>query len=283
MEDAKNNLKLAKENFAMKTSQAYCKIFAPERSEDGDLNRPMQVEKIECTKEDNISAASEKFVGDETLLCSLGCEVLRRLLDKFIWRDSNAVKLNQLWEYFATYYYLPRLSDLQVFLATIRKGVEAKTFAVAEDFQDGKYLELKFGDVSGGKISLEYLLVKAEVAQEQLKTKVITPDTVSPDTLPPDTPPKENGNKNKPTIKSPPLSKHFSMDVKLDNLRYSRELKNYVDEIASLLMNLPNVETSIHVAINISIPEGVPPELKDTVTANCFAFGIDAENFHFES
>ena len=72
------------------------------------------------------------------------------------------------------------------------------------------------------------------------------------------------------------------MDVKLDNVRYSKELKKYVDEIALPLMNLPDVETSIHVAINIFIPEGVPQDVK-IVEENCFALGIRPENFHFES
>lgn len=48
-------------------------------------------------------------------------------------------------------------------------------------------------------------------------------------------------------------------------------------------MNLPDVETSIHVAINIFIPEGVPQDVKEIVEENCFALGIRPENFHFES
>jgi len=72
------------------------------------------------------------------------------------------------------------------------------------------------------------------------------------------------------------------MDVKLDNVRYSKELKKYVDEIALPLMNLPDVETSIHVAINIFIPEGVPQDVK-IVEENYFALEIRPENFHFES
>ena len=69
----------------------------------------------------------------------------------------------------------------------------------------------------------------------------------------------------------------------LDNVRFSREIKNYVDEIASYLMNLPNAETSIRVIIDISVPEGVPQDLKETVEKNCADFGIDAEHFHFEN
>ena len=48
-------------------------------------------------------------------------------------------------------------------------------------------------------------------------------------------------------------------------------------------MNLPNAETSIRVIIDISVPEGVPQDLKETVEKNCADFGIDAEHFHFEN
>jgi len=39
---------------------------------------------------------------------------------------------------------LPRLVNAGALFSAVRKGVAAKTFAVAEDFRDGKYLELQF-------------------------------------------------------------------------------------------------------------------------------------------
>lgn len=281
-EDAKSNLKLATENFAMKTSQAYCKIFAPERSEDGELNCPMEVEKIECTKEDNISAAAEKFFGEDMLIGALGDKVLCRFMDKFLWRDSDALKFNQLWEYFSTYYYLPRLVDVNVLIDAVKLGVKEKTFGLAENFRDGKYLALEFGDAACTHVSPEYFLVKEDVAREQLKMEPTPPP---PETLSPDDGDDGNGQKIPPIEPTPPrpLSKHFSMDAKLDNERYSREIKNYVDEIASHLMNLPNAETSIRITVDISVPEGVPQNLEELVEKICADFGIDAEHFHFES
>ena len=287
LEDAKSNLKLATENFAMKTSQAYCKIFAPERSEDGDLNVPLEIKEIECTKEDNISAASEKFVSGESLLGALGDDVLCRFMDKFLWRNSDSLKFSQLWEYFSTYYYLPRLIDEEVLRKAVRKGVAAKTFGLAEDFRDGKYLELEFGNAACTHISPEYLLVKAAVAKEQLKEKVPTPPP-PPDTVEPDV--DDDGNFPTPLEKdngkekdSPPLPKHFYMDAELNTVRYSKELKKYIDEIAYHLIDLPNAKTSIRVIIDISVPDGVPQYLKEIVEGNCADLGIDAEHFHFES
>jgi len=277
-EDAESNLKLAKENFAMKLSQAYCQIFAPETSEDNKLNFPtLYVAKIDCTKEDNISVASEKFIREEKLLESLGCEALRQSLNKYLWKDKDALDLNKLWEYFASLYYLPRLVEENVLINAVRKGVASKTFAVAEKFEDGKYINLKFGDVACDKIYPEYLLVKAEVAQEQLNIKD-EPAIEIEDT--------DKNTDNDIAIDfddyTPPLPKHFSMDVELDNVRYVKELKEYVDEIASLLMNLPNSKTSIHVAINISVPEGISQDLIDVIKENFNTLKISEEHFRFE-
>lgn len=208
------------------------------------------------------------------LLKSLGHEKLKNLLDKFIWRERDAVNLNQLWEYFTTYYYMPRLTNKSVLLETVRKGVAEKTFALSDD-EDLTH-ELKFGDISLSEISTESFLVKSSVAQEQLKIK------------PPDPPKKENGDAgidpSSPSTLPPPqplLPKHFSMDVELDKTRLNKSFNTCIDEIASYLMHLPNVSVSIRLAINISVPEGIPEDLKEVISENCHTLKV--RNFYFEN
>ena len=273
-EDAEDNLKTAQENFVMKISQAYCRIFAPEQSEDGKLNVDMSVETIECLKEENISATSEKFHKDEKLLDSLGSEKLKNLLNKFIWHDKDFVNLNQLWEYFATYYYLPRLTEKNVLLETVKKGVKAKVFALAENFQEDKCTNLKFGEDFLGQIPAESFLVKAQFAEKQLGTEKPLPDDkddpgiVNPPPPPPD-----------PEVET--LSKYFSMTVELDKTRLVKSFNDYIEEIAKNLMNLPDAETSLKLSITVSVPEGIPAENKDTVIANCHS--LKAKDFYFEN
>lgn len=273
--DAKSNCKSAEKNFAMKISQTYCQLFAPDNFGEADMTvLKWFFAEIDCTTEDNISVAAEKFSSSEMLLKSLGHEKLKNLLDKFIWRECDAVKLNQLWEYFTTYYYMPRLTDKSVLLETVRKGVAEKTFALSDD-EDLTH-ELKFGDISLREISPESFLVKSSVAQEQLKIK------------PPDPPKKENGDvgtaPSSPSTLPPPqplLPKHFSMDVELDKTRLNKSFNAYIDEVASYLMHLPNVSVSIRLAINISAPEGIPEDLKEVVSENCQTLKV--RNFYFEN
>ena len=116
----------------MKISQAYSKIFAPKS--DANLNNlEQQVEEINCTKGENPEVAAQKFFQCEMIISALGKDHLKNLPDKYIWRENESVELNKLWGYLTQYYYVPHLTDKKVLLAAVKKGVEAKTFAIADD------------------------------------------------------------------------------------------------------------------------------------------------------
>ena len=274
--DAKSNLKSAEKNFATKIAQAYCQLFAPDNFGEADMTvLKWFFAEIDCTTEDNVSATAEKFLSSEMLLKSLGHEKLKNLLDKFIWRERDTVKLNQLWEYFTTYYYMPRLTDKSVLLETVRKGVAEKNFALSDD-EDLTH-ELKFGDISLREISTESFLVKSSVAQKLLDEKNKHDDS-GKDSL-------ESDGSNKPPVEptkeTKQLSKHFSMDLELDKTRLNKSFNACIDEVASYLMHLPNVTVSIRLAINISAPEGIPGDLKEVISENCHTLKV--RNFYFEN
>lgn len=77
------------------------------------------------------------------------------------------------------------------------------------------------------------------------------------------------------------LPKHFSMDVELDKTRLNKSFNAYIDEVASYLMHLPNASVSIHLAINISAPEGIPEDLNEVISENCHTLKV--RNFYFEN
>ena len=170
---------------------------------------------------------------------------------------------------------MPRLTDKNVLLETVRKGVAEKNFALSDD-KDFTH-ELKFGNISLGEISLESFLVKSSVAQKLFneKTKRNEPKKDSPE------PDKPDSSSIEPKEKAKPLSKHFSMDVELDKTRLNKSFNACVEEVASYLMHLPNVAVSIRLAVNISAPEGIPEEIKEIVLANCNTLKL--EDFYFEN
>ena len=70
------------------------------------------------------------------------------------------------------------------------------------------------------------------------------------------------------------------MDVELDKTRLSKSFNVYVDEVASHLMNLPNISVSIRLVADISAPEGIPEDLKEVISENCRTLKV--KNFYFE-
>ena len=273
IDDAKSNLETATNNFAQKISQAYSQLLAPDTYESADLNLPPRVETIYCTTEDNISAASAKFENDAMLLNALGAENLKNLLDKFIWREGNSVNVNRLWEYFAQYYYMPRLVDEKVLFEAIRRAVKDEVVALADD---ENFSNLQFGEVNAS-VSDEKFLVKASKAQEiisaekkdEFDTEPVEPEKVdsSEDTAP--TAPEEER-----------LPTKFLMDMQLDNDRYVKQFNKCVSETAEYLMNLPNAKMVIRFCVTVSVPEGIPTETKEIVEANCHDLKI--RHFYFE-
>jgi hypothetical protein len=65
--------------------------------------------------------ASRKLKGEELLITSLAALRLRYELDRALWVDHEHVGIKQLWEYLATYLYLPRLRDERVLLEAMAK------------------------------------------------------------------------------------------------------------------------------------------------------------------
>ena len=274
LKDAESNLKAAQKNFTIKISQAYCRLFTPDNFIEVDDLRNFEwfFAEIDCTNEENILMTAEKFSSGEMLLKSLGHEKLRNLLDKFIWREKDTVRLNQLWDYFTEFYYMPRLADKNVLLETVRKGVAEKTFALADD---ESCTDLKFGDIALGEISPEKFLVKAFVAQKILdEKKPSMPEEILSEPVEPEPPPEE------PPVEIKSLSTHFSMDVELDKTRLNKSFNSCIGEVVSFLMNEPNVKVSIQLVVNISAPEGISEETKALVAENCHNLKI--ENFYFD-
>ena len=271
LEDAEGNLKTAAETFAMKVSQAYSCLLVPAIVGTSEPNSWFwRVEEILCTKEDNLAAAAEKFRRGEMLLPSLGCEHLRGLLDAYIWRDTDGVELNKLWDYFMTYHYLPRVVDVNVLLETVKRGVEAKTFALAENENlDG----LQFGEDFSGKVELSNWLVKAEVAKKTLEIVEPPPEPETIEPPPVDPPPA------KPSPEAEPLPTKFFMETEIERARAIRQVNDCFNEIVELLETCPNVKTSVKLVVSVEVPGGVAKDMAGDIAYNCGLLGI--KNFRF--
>jgi hypothetical protein len=115
--------------------------------------------------------AARKLVNDDLLKVDWGGANLRLELDKHprMW-ESGDVGLGQLWTYFASYLYLPRLRDRSVLAGAVEKAVsslmwrvDGLAYAEAKD-ENGTYRGLVGGRVVRVVVDRSSVIVKPEVA-----------------------------------------------------------------------------------------------------------------------
>ncbi len=233
--------------------------------------------------------ASRKLRNDGSLITGYSATSLRIELDRRnLWKDVPHLGVKKLWEYMATYLYLPRLKDSQVLLEAIQDGCAlltwAENFAYAESWDEAKqkYLGLRGGQAGAVHMDDHSVIVKPDVAQRQMEAER-PPEGDKPSVEPAE--PGEPGAGPTTTTDEPAtrtLSKRFFGSVQLDALRISRDVGDISQEVIQHINSLVGAEVEINLEISAKIPEGVPENVERTVTENCrtlrfTGFGFEKE------
>jgi predicted AAA+ superfamily ATPase len=261
--------------------EAYCWALIPVQP---NANGPMDWEEIRLTGQDPLAMrASKKLRSEEHLIVEFGAVRLRKELDDIpLWRGDR-VGLRQLWEDFAQYLYLPRLRDSRVLLEAVQQGIsfinwEQDGFAYAEawDEASGRYRGLRAGEQAGVTMTAESVIVKPDVARQQLEqerpipTPTPTPEgEVSHGPAP--------GQAPKPELE---LLRRFHGSISLDAVRLSRDVAQIADAVVQHLASLPRADIELSLEIHANLPEGAPDEVVRTVTEN--ANTLKFREFGFE-
>ena len=293
--EADASIKQVEANLVMRLAQSYAWVFAPYIDAETSIKEvKWDIAEISCTQPDNVQKCAERLTSDDNLIRAWGPVLLKMELDKWLWKDKDFIEIKQLWEYLASYCYLPRLRDVNVLLDTVKKGVmEEDGFAIAETFDGKRYTNLKLRQEIYGDIPLYGLIVKKEVAERQIaeeqknRERSVVSELVNTtdngktgETTPHDSEIHENPTGHEPAKPETPKNRHFSMDVPLDSIRINKEVSTYVNEVLSHLMNLPNAEVQIRLDVDIHVPDGTPSNVVTTVSENCRTLKIDS--FRFE-
>jgi predicted AAA+ superfamily ATPase len=223
--------------------------------------------------------ASKKLKNDELLLTSFAGTRLRMDLDRVpLWRGSH-VAVRTLTEDFARYIYLPRLKEPAVLLEAIRDGAalltwEKESFAFADSYDEisGRYRGLRCGQpVSLYDASSPGLLVKSEVARQQLDEEVAPPPGVTspprPGPTPPPgpMPPPDSGPTPPPSSNQP---RRFHGTVTLNPGRTGADAGRIAEEVIAHLVSLVGANVTVTLEIEAEVPSGVPDHVGRTVTEN---------------
>ncbi len=173
---AETKCRTADETVEARIPEAYQWLLVPTQP---DPKGPVEWQEIRQQGQEALAVrASKKLKNEELLLVQLGGPRLRHELDRVpLWRGDH-VGTKQLAEDFATYLYLPRLSDDSVLADAIRDGLsrltwQTDTFAYADHWDEQKrtYVGLQTGP--GVRVTLDErsLLVKPEVALAQMQAE----------------------------------------------------------------------------------------------------------------
>ena len=293
--EADASIKQVEQSLVMRLALVYAWVFAPYIDAEASIKDvKWDIAEISCTEPNNVQKAAERLTSDDNLIRAWGPVLLKMELDKWLWKDRDAIEIKQLWGYLTAYCYLPRLRDVNVLLDTIRKGVMAEDgFAIAETFDGSRYTNLKLRAEIFGEVPLYGIIVKKEVAERQLaederkRQSTVRSEPAASST---DTQQSTAGQyageahetSDEPSVSVPDVKKnrHFSMDVPLDSVRINKEISTYVSEVLSHLMNLPGAEVDIRLDVDIHVPDGAPSNVVTTVSENCRTLKI--ESFRFE-
>jgi len=282
-QQAQGQWKNAENTVKARIPEAYQWLLIPEQSEPQG-----RVEWVEIRYQSNetlVLGISKKLKNDERVLVQMGGIRLRFELDRIpLWRDGS-VSVKQLVEDFASYLYLPRLSNPEdVLLAAVREGVcsltwELETFAYAErKDENGGFAGLVAGKSATIRCDSSSVVVQSEMAKKQFDEQAITD------------PPQPGGSGTKPEIggdpthllpPSPALPKNtrFYMSAPLNTTRIGRDVQKFVEEVISNLTSAEGAQVEVTLEVNATTPDGFSQQVVRTVFENCQTLRVSSFGF----
>lgn len=223
--------------------------------------------------------AADKLVNEGRLYMSFVPVLLRMRLDGVLgslW-ESGHVTVNELWNAFSRYLYLPRLRDLGVLLETVRSGAnstvwDAEGFGVAEayDSDGGRYLGLT---VRGFHPSVTGTTIVVRPTEAAAQADIDRPETIE----------REDQHISEGDVgeESAPDGKlrRFYGSVQLDPSRLNRDFGRVAQEVIAHLTGLVDARVEISVEVRAEHKEGFPDDVVRTVSENAKTLKFDPQGF----
>jgi hypothetical protein len=247
--------------------------------------------------------ASKKLKNEELLITSMaGTRLHLEITQIPLWRSPGShVGVKQLVDDFAKYLYLPRVKNAQVILDAIQDGVarltwKQDTFAYADSYDAaaGRYRGLEAGCRPNVQLNSESIVVKPEVAAEQMEKEAAAKASISTgmggvSTATADglagsgigvtgSPASGAGVPQTASVKPPGL-KRFHGSATLNATRISRDVDAIATSVVQHLAGLLDAKVKITLEIEAELPSGAPEHVVRTVTENCRTLKFDSQGF----
>jgi hypothetical protein len=230
--------------------------------------------------------ASKKLVQDESLMTRMGPARLRLVLDKYLWPAADHVGTRQLWEYLASYLYLPRLRNMDVLAEAIQAGISelvCDNFAYAGRFNEEtkRYEGLKM--TGGGSVVIDPLsvLVKPGAARAQVDAEKAGAGATGRGSAPGPAPGSGPGAGPGPEAGTlpPSLPRRFFATVEVNPDRAARDMGRIAEEVLQHLSTLRQAKIRVAIEIEAEAPGGVSDDTQRIVTENCRTLRFKTHGF----
>lgn len=172
IEQTTGKLAAAADTIRHRINETYVWMLVPSQDKTG----PVRIDPVKINGQGTLAGrTSKKASADNSLITAFGPALLRMELDRVpLWRGDH-VPVKKAWEDFASYVYLPRLRDQQVFLRAVASGPQAidlahDGFGYAESFDEGegRYRGLVLHATAAAPVADgSSVLVKPDVAVSQ--------------------------------------------------------------------------------------------------------------------
>ena len=254
--------------------ETYAWVLVPTQPE---ADGPIEWKALRLTGGDGIvRRAARKLIGDDLLLPKCSGAYLRFALDNGpprIW-ESGEVGVRQLWTYFTSYVYMPRLANAAIFTGAIADGAatawrDTFAYAAGKDETTGRYLGLAAGRHPDVVLDGRSLIVKPELVARQLEADETQRAAASPVVAPTSELPAAEAGEATEALAGPRRMRRFHGTVDLDATRPTPQFSQVAEEVVARLAGLPNAQVRVRVDIEASADgDGFNESTVRTVTEN---------------
>ena len=276
LRQVESSLKRANETVESRLNETYCWLLVPtQRSPD---NFEHTYSEYRLTGDNNIYArAGESLREQEAVIYRWSGQGLGEELSKgTLWQDSPHIHIKDLCEQFACYRYLPRLFNRQVLLDAIVDAVASQPapFGYAEAVDGDKYIGLALGRSVALKGDADEVIVRPEVAQEQLERErpADAPALRIAQAAP------THDSPSAPVAKPKRYTRYYGKK-QLDPHRIIREMNDIAENIVQYLNGLAGTTVSVTLEIRAQRPEGFDEKAQRDLKENSTTLKFDAKDF----
>ena len=293
-------LKESDETVDHRVAETYQWVLNPNQPRE-DPTGPVRWDKIRVSGSKPLAErVAEKLKGEESLIPAYAGSRLRFDIDRVpLWRGSHVV-VDQLWDDYTQYLYLPRLTKRSVLEEAIRDGVrslvwETDGFAYADSHDGERYAGLRACEPIAA-VAPSGLVVAADAAAEQRSREQAASGEAGPGAGAVPGPGAEAGPEGRPGVPGSPssadhagatktapagpaLPTRYYGRVKLDSARWAKTAADVAEAIVSQLERTDGAKLSITIEVEAESPQGFDDRVQRTVTENATTLKFNTTEF----